>query len=175
MSPRRRRRPRSTPSAKNPRTRRQPPLATCGSRSTIRFLEGRRRDGLVFGLGVGVESGLKQDFAFGDVAHTGPHRLVEQGRRDLEIGSAPLTRPRFTSRRRSVRAVPRTYAVVSEMDGVVVWRRIANSATKKGAQSSRQRTSIHVQAYAVKTHLVLSSSTPIPWPRFDQLLTQSPR
>ena len=30
--------------------------------------------------------GLKQDFAFGGVGHTGPHQLVEQGLRDLEIG-----------------------------------------------------------------------------------------
>ena len=60
MSPRRHRRhparPRSTPSPKNPRTRRQispSPFATCGSRSPIRFLVGRRRDGLVFDRGRG--------------------------------------------------------------------------------------------------------------------------
>ena len=57
--------------------------------------------------------------------------------------------------RRSVRAVPRTCGVVSEMDGVVVGRGIPLGGGfyhKRGnSRRSHQRTSIHVQAYAVRS------------------------
>ncbi len=51
--------------ANNPRTRRQPPLAVGGSRSPIRLLGGRRRDGVVFGRGCRLIRAVPRTYGVG--------------------------------------------------------------------------------------------------------------